>query len=84
MADAIDETARQVRSASEVHKLVQAVTDPIVGRRQYKTRCLRYLYNDEGAVLTTHEATCRECNGTARSRRGEAVRADLELVGAAP
>jgi hypothetical protein len=29
--------------------------------RQYKTECHRYLYADEGAMLTTRPVSCAEC-----------------------
>lgn len=80
MADAIEQAARQVRILGrEVHKLTEAITDPIVCRRRYKTRCNRYLYNDEGAALTTREATCSECRGT--SKRISVARRELEAAG---
>lgn len=89
MADAIEKAARQVRILGrDVHQLTSAITDPIVCRRRYKTRCNRYLYNDEGAALTTRKVTCRECNSTTVFKRVSAARRELQdagvLAGAAP
>jgi hypothetical protein len=70
MADLLDQTATSVRLQSKkrrpaVHKLVAAVTQVGAGR-QYRTKCHRYLFADEGAILTTREVDCPECNGTER------------------
>lgn len=43
-----------------VHKLLSAASVDGMGR-QYRTECHRYLYADEGAVLTTAPADCAEC-----------------------
>lgn len=94
MADALDKTARQVRStradghhSSAVHKLTEATTVDMLGRR-YNTRCGRYFYADEGAILTTHDVDCSECLGTSMLKRVSVARRELEaagvLVGAAP
>lgn len=65
MADAVDRAATQVRRDSNrgnraVHKLLAATYVDGMGR-QYRTECHRYLYADEGAVLTTVPADCAEC-----------------------
>lgn len=94
MADLIDRTARQVRSTrtdgqrdSAIHKLVSFTTIPELGRRYY-TRCGRYLYADEGAVLTTADPDCTKCRGTSLAAKKTASRRELEdagvLVGASP
>jgi hypothetical protein len=72
MSDLLDRTATGVRLQSKkrtpaVHRLVCASLKADVGR-QYKTRCGRYLYADEGAILTTRKVDCAECNGTAVPR----------------
>lgn len=60
MADLLDRTATGVRLQSK--KRTPAV---------HKTGCHRYLYADEGAILTTRKVDCAECTGTAvpRARR---------------
>jgi hypothetical protein len=63
VTDALDRTARQVRvdrKHSTVHEVVRAWTDRQVGR-SYKTRCNHVMTGQEGAVLTTREATCGPC-----------------------
>jgi hypothetical protein len=59
MIDLLDRTATGVR-------LVCASLKADVGR-QYRTGCHRYLYADEGAILTTRKADRAECNGTAHA-----------------
>jgi hypothetical protein len=64
MSDLIDRTATGVRYDTlsrrrTVHRL--AGTSVRYGGRQYKTGCHRYLYADEGAILTTRIVTCAEC-----------------------
>jgi Arc/MetJ family transcription regulator len=71
MADLLDRTATGVRLQSKkrtptVHKMVRATLKADVGR-QYKTGCHRYLYADEGAILTTRKVDCAECNVIGRS-----------------
>ena len=65
MSDLIDRTATQVRRPARrrgtaVHRLL-AATQPDGMGRQYKTECHRYLYADEGAMLTTRPVSCAEC-----------------------
>lgn len=77
MSDLLDRTATGVRLQSKkrtpaVHKMVRAVDMPDVGRR-YRTQCGRYLYADEGAILTTRQVDCPECNGFDLPRAERAV-----------
>lgn len=62
--DHLDHAATQVRSGTRgdrvVHKLLCAQTRDGAGR-QYRTQCHRYLYANQGAVLTTVPADCRDC-----------------------
>ena len=64
MTDHIDRAATQVRhtgrSGHAVHQLLAATSVDGMGR-QYRTECHRYLYADEGAVLTTAPADCADC-----------------------
>lgn len=67
--DLLDRTARQVymdrtreSQSGTVHKLARADRNPNCGRI-YRTRCHRILTAAAGAVLTTREVTCTECQG---------------------
>ena len=64
VGDQIDRDATQVgrtgRGSQTVHRLLCAAYVDGMGR-QYKTACHRYLYADEGAVLTTLPADCGAC-----------------------
>jgi hypothetical protein len=76
MSDLLDRTATGVRLQSKkrrpaVHRLVCVIDWDV--RRQYRTGCHRYLYADEGAILTTRKVDCAECNGTAVPRARRAV-----------
>jgi hypothetical protein len=73
VSDLLDRTATGVRLQSRkrtpaVHRLVCASLKDDMGGRQYKTGCHRYLYADEGAILTTRQVDCAECIGTAVPR----------------
>lgn len=82
MADHIESIAKQVRGGERsdlaVHKLIKAAT--VDGVRRYYVRCGRYFYADEGAILTTNDATCTLCQGTALVAL-PAVRAEPETAG---
>lgn len=85
MADAIDQAARQVYSTRSnheltVHKLIDAETIPDVGRR-YHARCGRYFYADEGAILTTRDVDCAQCQGTALVKQVSVARREPEAAG---
>jgi hypothetical protein len=61
--DALDRTAQQVRidraGHATVHRLTRAWTT--LGGRTYRTRCTTTLTAAQGAILTTHKATCEDC-----------------------
>lgn len=92
MADAIEQAARQVYSTLSnhdltVHKVVAAQTIPELGWR-YKAKCGRYFYADEGAILTTRNFNCTQCQGTAPPPPLSVARREPQdagvLAGAAP
>jgi hypothetical protein len=64
MPDTLDLTARQVRIPGGIpHRLTRATTKRDVGR-VYSTDCGKTLYGHQGAVLTTADVECRDCNRT--------------------
>jgi len=74
--DQIERTATNVRrtigrGSRAVHKLAAATYVDGLGR-QYKTECHRYLYADEGAVLTTAPMDCADCWGARSIETGGA------------
>lgn len=64
MADALTETARQVRldnrDDSTVHDVAATWVDPQVGAT-YRTYCDHVMTKDQGAILTTRGSTCVPC-----------------------
>jgi hypothetical protein len=48
------------RGVYDVHELLDAVGDSVIGRT-YRARCGRVLLGQLGAVLTTKEVTCSQC-----------------------
>jgi hypothetical protein len=59
-AGVVDMLLKKAAKHSTVHELGGAWTDRQVGRT-YKTRCAHVMTGQEGAVLTTREATCGPC-----------------------
>jgi hypothetical protein len=61
--DELDRTARQVRLDHEgtaVHRVTNVWR---CGRIIYRTACDDVMSKQEGAILTTREATCEACRG---------------------
>jgi hypothetical protein len=59
MADLIDRTAQQVRTADGIHGLYAASTQAT--GRKYRTWCARWFSARKGAVLTNDPASCQDC-----------------------
>lgn len=70
--DELDRTARQVRldyEGAAVHRLKKRLAVTASGVA-YATWCGESLSSIEGAILTTREVDCWECQGRKRNRGG--------------